>query len=161
MKSLCGLVCVLGVGLSSGAQAQLTVAFAAGAGGNDSVRVSIAASQRGGELHIPAGTLVSTGDGLQQDLVLGEAVDIELQPNQRRAVTVSAYCVHSSRSVPNAGNAMERAGASEQALQRLMAVEDQFSHHVLQSAVWAYRDGSPPSDEMVAKALLVAGVVVK
>lgn len=147
--------------MPSAAHADVQVSFAAGAGGNDSVAVQMLASQGGGAVHIPAGTMVSTGGEMNQDLVLGQAVNVELQEGERRTVTIPAYCMHSSRAVPSPGGSMQNIGDADAALQRLMAVSAAYSHQTMQAAVWAYRDGQAPSNELVAKIFLVAGVITK
>ncbi|MEM9070293.1 MAG: hypothetical protein AAGE52_17430 [Myxococcota bacterium] len=143
------------------AEAQVEVAILAAGTGNDQVQIQLNASPEGGTVAMPVGTLVSTGDLSQQDLVLGEAVEMNLEPNERRTISVAAYCVHSSRSVPNTGVSMAQAGVGERELQRLMAVQNQFSHDIMQRAVWAYRNRETTTDSQVEKVFLVAGVVVK
>lgn len=163
MKSWMLRVLVMGsvLGLGSLAHASVDVRYQAGAGGNDSVQVLLSADAEGGAVSLPIGSVVSTGDLQQQDLVLGQAIEVDLQPNERRTVTVPAYCMHSSRSVPSPGGGMQAAGNAEAPLEQLMAVQHLFPHHVMQQAVWAYRDGNAVSDEYVRKVFLVANVAVK
>ena len=149
------------LGVGSLAHASVHVQYQAGAGGNDSVQVLLNADAEGGAVSLPIGTMVSTGDLQQQDLVLGQAIEVELQPNEQRTVTVPAYCMHSSRSVPSPGGGMQAAGNAEAPLERLMAVQHLFPHHVMQQAVWAFRDGNAVSDEFVRKVFEVANVNVK
>lgn len=145
----------------AGAEAQVQLSYQAGSGGNDSVAVLASATREGGRVHVPAGTVVSTGDGVYQDLVLGEDVEVELRAGEATTVTVPAFCMNSSRSVPSPASTMADSGAAEDAVRRIMAVSSAYSHHIVQSAVWAYRDGNAPTDELVAKVFSVAGVVVK
>ena len=163
MKSWMLRVLVVGscLGLGSLAHASVRVQYQAGAGGNDSVQVLMSADAEGGAVSLPIGTMVSTGDLQQQDLVLGQAIELDLQPNERRTVTVPAYCMHSSRSVPNPGGGMVAAGNAEAPLEQLMAVQHLFPHHVMQQAVWAFRDGNSVQDEYVRKVFEVANVALK
>jgi hypothetical protein len=109
---------------------------------------------------IPIGTLVSTGDVQQQDLVLGRSIELELEPDEARTVNVPAFCVHLSRQPPRAGGALQAIGMAEPALARLLNVGRAYAENVVQSAVWSFVDGYPP-EGLAAKLFLLAGVVSK
>ncbi len=119
------------------------------------VRVTVA-SAAGDHVVIPMGTIVSTGDEQQQDLVLGAAVDVELEPGQSTSVVVPTYCLHSHRGSPY--GEMHAIGMATPEIQRLIGIRS-LDQGTLQGAVWAYRDGNPTYvDTNVAKALRIAGI---
>jgi hypothetical protein len=124
------------------------------------VAVHATAGPEGGLARVPIGTLVSTGDVEQQDLVLGRTLELELEPGETRTVNVPAFCVHLSRESPRAGGRLTAIGAADPTLARLLAAGRGYSDDDVQSAVWAFVDGCPPRGE-AAKMFVFAGVVPK
>jgi len=139
------------------ALAEVSVELAASGSGD--VIASLSGGSEGGRVVVPVGTIVSGGDISQQDLVLGQPVDVNLAPHERREVTVPAFCIHSSRGVPEPGLQMREVERADPTLVRLLSVQGQYPH-LMQSAVWSYLDGYAPDDQ-ARKVFLMAGVVPK
>ena len=52
---------------------------------------------RGGHFSLAMGTLVTSDDAGLQDLVIGQSVEVDLQPHERRVIPLTAFCVHQNR----------------------------------------------------------------
>jgi hypothetical protein len=158
MRSFSVLASLSLLGLAAPASAQVAVELRAN--GYTEVRVLLSAGAEGGHAVVPMSTLVSTGDLSQQDLVLGRAVDVELEPNSTQTITVPAFCVNSNRSPPSAGAEVQAVRPADPAVTSLLAAQGPYAQHVVQSAVWAYLDGHAP-DEQARKIFLLARIPVK
>lgn len=154
--TFCGTLSVLFA--ASAASAQVSVDLRAN--GYTEVQATLTAGPEGGHVVVPMGTLVSTGDQSQQDLVLGRALDVELEPNTTQVVSVPAFCVNSNRSPPSAGAEVQAVRAADPAVTRLLGAQGSYAQHVVQAAVWAYLDGHTP-DEQALKIFRFAGITPK
>ena len=143
---------------ASAASAQVSVELRAN--GYTEVQATLTAGPDGGHVVVPMGTLVSTGDRSQQDLVLGRAVDVELEPNTTQVVSVPAFCVNSSRAPPSAGAEVQAVQAADPAVTRLLSAQGSYPQHVVQAAVWSYLDGHAP-DAQALKIFRYAGITPK
>lgn len=157
MRALVCFMVSMGI-VPNAVSAQVTVGFAVVTGTEVAVRAT--AGPEGGQVRVPIGTLVSTGDVEQQDLVLGRSIELELEPGEARTVNVPAFCIHLSRQSPRAGGRLTAIGMADPAIARLITAGRGYAEDDVQSAVWAFADGYPPRDA-AAKLFLLAGLLPK
>jgi len=129
------------------------------ANGYSSVSLVLRASEDGGHVSMPIGTLLTTGDLQQQDLVLADAVDVELEPGRQRTLSVRTYCVHPHRSPPRHRAAMNVRGMADSTLAALAG--EAGTQSSVQEAIWAHLDQRTTHDDEARRILARHGLVVK
>ncbi|MEM1414504.1 MAG: hypothetical protein AAGH15_06375 [Myxococcota bacterium] len=100
------------------------------------VRVTVTnESEAPEQVRFPTGTLLGTGDGAVQDLMLGEAIDVELAPGEKRAFLIETYCMQQDRREPSGDMAV--IGVAKEPFVRLLSLREGQSQSEVQAMVWA------------------------
>lgn len=120
------------------------------------VRVTIW-SPTGGELYIPAGTVVSTRDAGQQDLMVSRPIRGRLDPGARAQVAVQGFCVNEDRGNVTVGHGMVHAGVGRPDVVALLALSGRVPEHDLQRTIWHLLGGTHRGDPGVQRVLALAG----
>lgn len=124
-------------GPASNASAQVSASFEAAGNGASHVRVRLAAGARGGELRLPVGTVVSTGDDSVQDLALGRELSVRLGTYETRTVTVESYCLNENRPPATRGTSLKSTRDGSHEVRQIVAQRRRFSHQAIQQALWS------------------------
>jgi hypothetical protein len=116
-------------------------------------------SPSGGQVEIPAGTVVSSGDASQQDLVTARPIQAQLEPNTYGSVELEGFCMNEERGNVVSGQPMAMQGLADPNVRRILNLADRVPHHDLQQAIWYLRGNQGRgNDPAVQQVLAMAGV---
>lgn len=130
-------------------------------GSYQNVRAVIVGDEDGGFVDVQAGTILASINPDEQNLTILSTIEADLEPNERREITISTFCLHEDRREPRAGQTMEIIGRVDRDVLAVVLDANGRAGGGHQDAVWGLRSGHEPHSPRGVAVLRRLGLSVK
>ena len=97
----------------------------------------------------------------EQNLAILQTIEADLEPNERREITLSTFCLHEDRREPRAGQQMTIIGRVDRDVMTVVLDAHGRANGTHQQAVWGLRSGHEPHSAEGVAVLRRLGLAVK